>query len=141
LVLRYDDLGKKIAYLIDDAWLSQSEHGRLLLKVFNEIRENMWEGPQNDSLVFSEPELNELFSILAVDDGVEDYFSAANACMRSLCMTFARNGLEDINKKASQQRKFTRDKNSLDNSDFFKNLQDEKIRLRQLLASCPRVEA
>ncbi|MDR1435083.1 MAG: DNA primase [Puniceicoccales bacterium] len=141
LILRYENLGKKVAYLIDDAWISPHEHGQLLLKVLNEIRENMWEGLQNDSLVFSEPEINELFSILAEDNAVEDYFNAANTCMRSLCMNFAKNKLEDINKKASQQRKFTRDKNSLDNFDFFKNLQDEKIRLRQLLASCPKVEA
>jgi DNA primase len=141
LVLHHEDLGIRIAYLIDDAWLEDTEHGHLLLKVLNEIQEHTWEGPRSNSSIFTPSELNELFSILATDDDVEDPVGMANACMRSICTSFAKKQLEKINQKASQQRKFTKSKNLLDDPNFFENLQAEKLRLRQLLISCPRIGA
>jgi hypothetical protein len=63
----------------------------------------------------------------------------ANACIRSLCTAYAKKQLEEINQKASQRRKFTKNKNLLDDPNFFENLQAEKLRLRRLLISCPRI--
>jgi DNA primase len=140
LVLHHGHWGQKIAYIVDDEWLGDSEHGHLLRQVLNEIRENMWEGPQGNSLVFSEWELNELFSILATDGDVEDPLGSINACIRSLYTTFIRRELGRIDQKLSQKIKFTKDKNLLDDASFFKNLQSEKLRLRQLLISCPRID-
>ncbi|MDR1303061.1 MAG: DNA primase [Puniceicoccales bacterium] len=139
LVLHYGHFGQKIAYIIDDGWLS-GEHGNLLQKVLNEVREDLWEGPRENSPVFSESELNELFSILAEDSDVEDPLEAVNACIRSLYTAFVKQKLASIDQKISQQRKFTKDKNLLDDVNFFENLQAEKLHLRQLLISCPKIE-
>lgn len=46
-----------------------------------------------------------------------------------------------INQKEAQQIKFTTNKNQLDDLDFLKNLQAEKLRLRRLLFSYPKIEA
>jgi hypothetical protein len=133
-------LGPKIVHVIEDTWLGDNEHGHLLRKILGEIRENIWEGPSSNSLAFSESERNELFSILATDCALEDPIEAANTCIRSLCSIFARDSLAKVNQKAAQQRKFTGDKKLLDDVHFFESLQEEKLRLRQLLASCPRLE-
>jgi DNA primase len=141
LILHHETLGAKIAKVIDDLWIRDNEHGRLLLKVLGEIRENMWEGPQNDSLVFTSEELNELFSILALDDEVEDPIEVANVCLRSICTTFAKDRLVEVNQKELEQRKFTKNEKLLDDMSFFQNLQNERTCLRRLLFVCPRIEA
>ncbi|MDR2200852.1 MAG: DNA primase [Puniceicoccales bacterium] len=139
LVLHHEDLGLSVAYLLEDAWLEDGEQGRLLLKVLNEMQAHTWEGPRSDNPIFSPDEVNELFSILATEEDGEDPVAMANACIRSICATFARKQLEKINQKASEQRKFTKNKNLLDDPTFFEKLQAEKLRLRQLLISCPRI--
>ncbi|MDR1366815.1 MAG: DNA primase [Puniceicoccales bacterium] len=141
LILHHEILGSKTAKVIDDLWIRDNEHGPLLLKVLGEIRENIWEGPQSGSLAFTPEELNELFSILALDDKVEDPIETANTCLRSICATFAKDRLIEINQKELKQRKLTKNENSLDNMSFFQNLQRERTRLRRLLFVCPRIEA
>ncbi|MDR0740665.1 MAG: DNA primase [Puniceicoccales bacterium] len=141
LILHHEALGAKIAATIDDRWVRDNGHGPLLLKVLDEIRENMWEGPQSNSMAFTPEELNELFSILALDDKMEDPIEATNACLHSICATFAKNQLTAINQKELMQRKFAKSENSLDDLDFFQNLQEERTRLRRLLFVCPRIEA
>jgi DNA primase len=141
LILHHEALGAKVAATIDDHWVRDNGHGHLLLKVLGEIRENMWEGPQSSSMAFTPEELNELFSILALDDKVEDPIDATNACLHSVCAAFAKDQLTAINQKELMQRKFAKDENSLDDVDFFQNLQNERTRLRRLLFVCPRIEA
>jgi hypothetical protein len=141
LILHSGALGPKIAVVIDDLWIRNHEYGRLLLKVLGEIRENIWEGPRSDSPAFTPEELNELFSILASDEEVEDPIEAANACLRSICATFAKDRLVEVNQKELEQRKFTKSENPLDSVNFFQNLQNERVRLRRLLSACPRIEA
>ncbi|MDR2807290.1 MAG: DNA primase [Puniceicoccales bacterium] len=140
LVLHHSDLGPQIAPLVDNAWLMESKHGCLLLKVLNEIQKNTWEGPQSQNPTFSASELNELFSILATDDAVEDPIDAANACIQALCIASIKDKLKNVNLEASQKIKFTENENLLDDIDFFRKLQDEKLRLRQLLISCPKIK-
>jgi hypothetical protein len=141
LILHHEALGSKIAETIDDRWIRDNGHGHLLLKVLGEIRENMWEGPQSSGKAFTPEELNELFSILALDDKVEDPIEAINACLHSICAAFAKDQLTAINQKELMQRKSAKNENSLDDVDFFQSLQDERTRLRRLLFVCPRVEA
>jgi DNA primase len=141
LILHHEALGSKVVETIDDRWIRDNDHGHLLLKVLGEIRENMWEGLQSNSMAFTPEELNELFSILALDDKVEDPIEGANACLRSICAAFAKDQLTAINQKELMQRKFAKNGNSLDEVDFFQNLQDERTRLRRLLFVCPRIEA
>ncbi|MDR2812648.1 MAG: DNA primase [Puniceicoccales bacterium] len=140
LILRCQPLGLKIAETIDDCWIRDNKHGRLLLKVLGEVRKHMWEGPRSDSVAFIPEELNEFFSILALDGEVEDPIEMANACLRSICTAFAKDQLVEINQKELMRRKFAKDENSLDDVNFFQNLQDERTRLRHLLAVCPRIE-
>ncbi|MDR3317601.1 MAG: DNA primase [Puniceicoccales bacterium] len=140
LILHHGYLGQKIANVIDDTWLSDHTHGCLLGKVLREIRENIWEGPQTDSSTFSEPELNELFSILATDHDLDDPLEVANTCIRSLYVSFVKNQLANVDRQITQQIRFTENKNSLDDTNFFKNLQEEKLRLRHSLLSCPKIE-
>ncbi|MDR0418154.1 MAG: DNA primase [Puniceicoccales bacterium] len=141
LILHHEILGSKIAKVIDDLWIRGNEHGPLLLKVLGEIRENMWEGPQSGSPAFTAEELNELFSILALDGKVEDPIETANTCLRSICAAFAKDRLIEINQKELKQRKFMKNENPLDDMSFFQNLQNERTRLRRLLFVCPRIEA
>ncbi|MDR1907101.1 MAG: DNA primase [Puniceicoccales bacterium] len=141
LILHHKMLGVKIARVVDDLWIRDDEHGRLLLKVLGEIRENMWEGPQSDSVAFTSEELNQLFSILALDGEAEDPIEVANACLRSICSIFAKDKLAEINQKELEQRKFTKNENLLDDVDFFQSLQNERTRLRHLLFVYPKIEA
>jgi DNA primase len=141
LILHHEALGPKVAETIDDRWIRDNGHGHLLLKVLGEIRENMWEGPQSSGGAFTPEELNELFSILALDDKVEDPIEATNACLHSVCATFAKDQLTAINQKELTQRKFAKSENSLDDVDFFQSLQDERTRLRRLLFAHLKIEA
>jgi DNA primase len=141
LLLHHEALGSKIAAVIDDRWIRDNGYGRLLLKVLGEIREHMWQGPQSDGVAFGPEELNELFSILALDGEVEDPIEMVNACLRSLCITFAKDQLAAVNQMELEQRKFIKDENALDSVNFFQNLQNERTRLRRLLFVCPKIEA
>lgn len=141
LILHHESIGEKVNEFLDERWIPQTKQGQLLLKVLNEIREGMWSGPQSESFVFSEDEVNELFSILATDEEVEEPVAAANTCVKALCNGYAKQQLEKINQKEAEQIKFTKNKNQLDDLDFLKNLQAEKLRLRRLLFSCPKIEA
>ncbi|MDE6576505.1 MAG: DNA primase [Opitutales bacterium] len=137
LILHDPVIGQKVGAVLDDAWISESFYGYLLLKVLMEIRKGCWEGPSCDNAVFDEKELNELFSILATEDTVDDVTSAVNTCLQALCEAFVKNKLNEINQKETQRRRFT--KNSLDDLDFFKTLQSEKLRLRHMRSSCPKI--
>jgi DNA primase len=141
LILHHEELGAKVAAAIDDRWIRDNGHGHLLLKVLGEIRENIWEGPQSNSMAFTPEELNELFSILTLDKTVEDPTEVTNTCLRSICAAFAKERLTAINQRELMQRKFAKNENSLDDVDFFQKLQDERTRLRRLLFVCPRIEA
>jgi DNA primase len=141
LILHHGALGAKVAAAVDDLWIRADGYGRLLLKVLGEIRKHAWEGPQSDSVTFAAEELNELFSILALDGEVEDPTSVANACLRSICATFAKEQLTKINQMELERRKFTKNENLVDSVNFFQSLQHERTRLRRLLAVCPKIEA
>jgi DNA primase len=141
LILHHEALGPKIVEVINERWIRDNGHGHLLLKVLGEIRENMWEGPQGDSVAFTPEEINELFSILALDSEVEDPIAITNVCLRSICTAFAKDQLVEINQRELVRRKSIKNENSLDDVNFFQSLQNERMRLRRLLFSCPKIEA
>ena len=139
LILHYNEVGEKVSKVLEDSWVAPTNDGKLLLKVIDEIRKGTWEGPQNDSTLFSDGEINQLFSILVNDEDNEDPVAAVNVCLKAICGAFAKNKLAEINQKEKERRKFT--KNLLDDLEFFKNLQSERLCLRKLLFSCPEIEA
>lgn len=137
LVLHDPNIGKKLSQIVEAEWVAETFYGQLLLKVLDEIKKNQWDGPSCDHTIFSEEELNELFSILATEDVVDDPVAATNSCLHALCEAFVKNKLQEINQKEAQQRRFTG--NSLDDTDFFQILQGEKLRLRRMRSSYPKI--
>lgn len=138
LILHNAQIGPKISSIWNDEWyVSQSLYGKLLLKVLGEIAENMWDGIDTESEIFSEKEINEMFSILAVDDEIEDPIMAANFCIKKLVNNHVKLSLEAITKEEIYYLNLPQSEQT---SETLKSYQNEKISLRNMLNNIPTIE-
>lgn len=140
LVLFHESIGEKINAIWDDNWeLSDDFYGPLLMKVLAEIKEGLWIGVQADNDAFSEQEINEMFSILAMDEDPEDPVSAANFCLKKIVQNFAKKRLSEISAEELDRINLKNKSNLIDTDKFFITSQREKLYLRKLLVDGPKI--
>jgi DNA primase len=139
IVLSDDGLGREIGKIFAPELLlpSSSPEAALLAKILNEIAENMWEGIEtiDDLSIFSEEERNIAYSALAnftslSSDGDIRYL--ANLCLSKLNLKFFRKKISELDVKIS--------KISLDEKEMIRNLQRDRLCLREKSSKPPQVD-
>lgn len=130
-------LAKKISDIIEfDSLLSvRSVDADLLVKVLNEAHEGMWEGivSLNNSKSFSEDEKNRAYSILAENYSVDDLKELVNSCLKIIHLRFCKEKIIELDKKFN--------KISLDEKEMIRNLQRDRMYLRQRMRSFPQIDS
>lgn len=129
------NIAKKIANILDFEVLASlnSSEGKLLIKLLNEIGEGLWDdiNSLNNSEIFSEEEKNVAYSVLAEFNIEEDILKLVNFCLMKLHSRFYRRKINELDKKIS--------KISLDEKDMIRNLQRDRLYLREQVSLYPQI--
>jgi DNA primase len=135
IVLNNNDVANEVAKFMGESFLQNlsSHEGKILLKILNEIKECMWEGMHtlDNQQLFSDDERNVLYASVAGFDEDCDPVSAANVCLRKIFLDFVKGEINAINEEIR--------KNSLDESDTMRTLQNDRLNLRKMLAHPPQI--
>jgi hypothetical protein len=136
IILSDVNWAKKIAEVVSPELMqaSPSPQSTLLAKILNEIAENLWEGVEsiNNSNTFSEEEKNIAYSALADFNCDSDLQSLVNTSISKLYSKFIKEKINELDKKIS--------KISLDERENLRNLQRDRMHLREKLLRPPRVD-
>ena len=111
----------------------QTDAGKLLLKILNEVHEGMWIGTSSlDNVdLFSDVEKNLAYTLIADEDDDADKLEIANMCLRKLYCDFIKCELGKINDEMK--------KISIDDNESMRRLQSFKMDLRGMLKTPPQV--
>jgi DNA primase len=136
IILSDVNWAKKIAEVVLPELMqaSSSPQSTLLAKILNEIAENLWEGMEsiNNSNTFSEEEKNIAYSALADFNCENDLQFLVNTSISKLYSKFIKEKINELDKKIS--------KISLDERENLRNLQRDRMHLREKLLRPPRVD-
>jgi DNA primase len=135
VVLSDVKLAKKIAAVLEPGLLqiTSSAEANLLIKILVKIRESSWEGIESmdDLSIFSEEEKNVAYSALPnfPDDGSAE--QVVNLCLSKLHLRVFKKKIRELDARISQI--------SLDEKERIRNLQRDRLCLRERSLRVPRV--
>nr|MDE6432563.1 hypothetical protein [Opitutales bacterium] len=137
ICLDNSSLAKKISDILDCEILSSSnsQEGKLLLKVLNEAREGLWEGINslNNSELFSEEEKNCAYSVFAENDATENLKELINSCLKTVYLRFYKEKINQLDEKIN--------KISLDEKATIRDYHRDRMCLRQRMISFPQIDS
>lgn len=134
LILNHENLAHSLAQQIYPGWITgESQEAKLLLRILNEIREDLWQGPLGvDAVLETDDERNFLYSMLGEKFIFEEPLKAANTCLKKLFTNFLDRKKSEIDEQIT----------NIPNADYdvIRRLQQERIDLRKLSQTPPHIE-
>ncbi|MDR2720702.1 MAG: DNA primase [Puniceicoccales bacterium] len=128
---------KKISKILSPDLIQSftSPEANLLAKVLGEVAENLWEGAEvmDNSETFSGEEKNIAYSVLADFSCDGDCQALVNLCLSKLHYRYIREKIVELDAKINRI--------SLDEKEMLRNLQHERMCLRESLSRPPQIDA
>lgn len=135
IVLADERIGEEVAQFLDQPFLQNlsSDEGKILLKVLNEIKNDMRLGMHilDDSHLFSDDEKNLAYALIADLNEDCERVAAANMCLKKLHLNFVGGEIDKVNEEFR--------KISLDEDGRIRTLQRRRLDLREMLKHPPQI--
>lgn len=134
IILDHENLALSLAQQINPEWITgDTFEARLLQRVLNEIREDLWQGPVGiDSILETDDERNFVYSMIGEEFVFEEPVKAANTCLKILFTKFLDEKKRNIDERIANTPN--------EGYDIVRRLQQERIGLRKLSQNPPLIE-
>lgn len=134
IILNDEKIGPALAKLINSEWIQQnSTYARLLIKVIEEIKEDLWENTKSlDKLIENEEERNVAYSMLSEPLPFEDIHKAANTCLKFLHNKFLDEKKREIDIQIATSQ--------ATDAEQRQSLHEHRIEIRKALNNPPQIQ-
>lgn len=133
IILNHENLILSLTKQINPGWITgDSIEAKLLLRILNEIREDLWLGISGiDSVLETDEERNFIYSMLSEDLIFEDPLKTANICLKKLFTNYLDEKRRTVDERIA---------NASNEESIIRQLQQERINLRRLSQNPPSIE-
>lgn len=133
IILNHENLAFSLTQQINPEWITGgSMEAKLLLRVLNEIREDLWQGPVGiDSILETDDERNFIYSMLGEEFVFEEPLKAANTCLKKLFTNFLDEKKRNIDERIANTPS--------ESHHVIRQLQQNRIDLRKLSQTPPLI--
>jgi len=130
LVLHHGELGAPLAALIPREWLdAEDPDGGLFWQLLEKCREGTWPDWDHVGELFAPQDGERLYTVLAVDDALEDPWGAANLCLRRLYRDYLQRKIGELSARAPEGA----------GTDFWEELMRQKMEWRRKMQHPPQL--
>jgi DNA primase len=132
-IIYNEELGKRIAQLIDSEWIDTTTiYGKLLRRIIAEFQEGLWEGLERiEYLLDTEEEKNSVYSLLAEEPKFDNSVERINNIIQALVNKYVEKCIKQLQRKIEKLPT---------PSEKFSHYHKQIVKLRQLKQNIPTIQ-